>query len=110
MYKYCAYRPILKEKVFLTKFIVCVYHYNSFLVVSSYLLLHTPHRSPSPSPSLSISSPPSHSHTQPVGSGPSPIHNPRQEAYQMRMASSLTTNQSAASSLKDQLKRSSFGS
>ena len=50
-----------------------------------------------------------HTHTQPVGSSPSPIHNPRQEAYQMRMASSLSTNQSAASSLKDQLKRSSTG-
>ena len=51
-----------------------------------------------------------HFHFQPAGSSPSPIHNPRQEAYQMRMASSsLATNQSAASNLKDQLKRSSLG-
>ena len=50
-----------------------------------------------------------HTHAQPVGSSPSPIHNPRQEAYQMRMASSLLTNQSTVSSLKDQLKRSSTG-
>ena len=50
-----------------------------------------------------------HKHTQPVGSSPSLIHNPRQEAYQMRMASSLATNQSAASSLKDQLKKSMGG-
>ena len=43
---------------------------------------------------------------QPIGSSPSPVHNPRQEAYQMRMAStsSLVSNQTAASSLKQQLK------
>ncbi len=50
-----------------------------------------------------------HTHTQPVDSSPSPIQNPQQEAYQTRMASSLATNQSAASSLNDQLKRSSLG-
>ena len=52
----------------------------------------------------------SHIHTpssQAISSTPSPIHNPRQEAYQMRMSatSSLASNQSAATSLKEQLKK-----
>ena len=52
----------------------------------------------------------SHIHTpssQAISSTPSPIHNPRQEAYQMRMSatSSLASNQSAATNLKEQLKK-----
>ena len=59
---------------------------------------------PSIWPSLPLFLPPPSPH-QPLSSSPSPIVNPRQEAYQMRQLSmSVSDNKSAAASLRAQLK------